>query len=337
MHLHATPARPRDPQRGSAALLALCALALGACANTLQDEPVAPSFLEPLVDAGGISRSTGSAAPFGGCRSSTSGATPAGPTRSSTATAPQGGENVCVTPLQIVTSPDNSFRPGGSTPQRRDLGARRAEHGRPGRPDDRGVDRRGRRGHLRRTAPRSRAPRPRTMVSDQRRRAARRAAAARRCRTRASRRSRCSPSSRRRAPAPRRAASQSGSGRTAIVMRVTAQRRSLVIAEAHVPHPGGATAVQPRRVRVHDPVRHGPQEARVVGEAHRGRALLEHRHGRRQRRHRLGHRRVDAAVDQARGLLELVAHDRPARAPRSLGDLQQLRGRSGGRIRAAPR
>ena len=30
----------------------------------------------------------------------------------------QGGENVCVTPLQIVTSPDNGFRPGGSTPQR---------------------------------------------------------------------------------------------------------------------------------------------------------------------------------------------------------------------------
>ena len=31
----------------------------------------------------------------------------------------QGGESVCVTPLQIVTSPDNSFRPGGSIPQRR--------------------------------------------------------------------------------------------------------------------------------------------------------------------------------------------------------------------------
>ncbi len=30
----------------------------------------------------------------------------------------QGGENVCITPLEIVTSPDNSFRPGGSTPQR---------------------------------------------------------------------------------------------------------------------------------------------------------------------------------------------------------------------------
>lgn len=30
----------------------------------------------------------------------------------------QGGENVCVTPLQVVTSPDNGFRPGGSTPTR---------------------------------------------------------------------------------------------------------------------------------------------------------------------------------------------------------------------------
>jgi hypothetical protein len=29
-----------------------------------------------------------------------------------------GGENTCVTPLEVVTSPDNSFLPGGEAPQR---------------------------------------------------------------------------------------------------------------------------------------------------------------------------------------------------------------------------
>jgi hypothetical protein len=101
----------------ASALLALCGLALSACANTIQDEAVAPSFLEPLAmqheypiywlggafrglpiisvahDAGGAYTIK-----YGNCQ--------------------QGGENVCVTPLEIVTSPDNSFRPGGSTPRR---------------------------------------------------------------------------------------------------------------------------------------------------------------------------------------------------------------------------
>jgi hypothetical protein len=98
-------------------LLSLCALGLSACGNTLQDQPVAPSFLEPLVMEeefpvywlGGafqrlpiinVARDPSGAyeIQYGNCT--------------------QGGENVCVTPLQIVTSPDNSFRPGGSTPQR---------------------------------------------------------------------------------------------------------------------------------------------------------------------------------------------------------------------------
>jgi hypothetical protein len=102
----------------STALLALCALSLDACANTLQDQQVAPSFLEPLVMEdeypvywlGGAFRrlaiisvardpSGAYAIKYGDCL--------------------QGGENVCETPLQIVTSPDNSFRPGGSTAQRR--------------------------------------------------------------------------------------------------------------------------------------------------------------------------------------------------------------------------
>jgi hypothetical protein len=113
---------PRHPRiralAASATLLALVGLGLGACANTIQDQRVAPSFLEPLVMQdeypvywlGGafhglpiisVARdpSEAYAIKYGNCI--------------------QGGENVCVTPLEVVTSPDNSFRPGGATPQRR--------------------------------------------------------------------------------------------------------------------------------------------------------------------------------------------------------------------------
>ncbi len=108
---------PVTPRALLAALCVLCALTLTACANTLQDQAVAPSFLEPLVLQDefpvywlgrsfrglaiiSVARDPGGAytIKYGNCR--------------------EGGENVCVTPLEVVTSPDNSFRPGGSTPQR---------------------------------------------------------------------------------------------------------------------------------------------------------------------------------------------------------------------------
>jgi hypothetical protein len=97
-------------------LAALCALGLQACGNTLQDQPVAPEALEPLVmqdeypvywlgasfhrlGITSIRHDPGGAytIDYGNCIA--------------------GGENVCVTPLEIVTSPDNSFLPGGSTPR----------------------------------------------------------------------------------------------------------------------------------------------------------------------------------------------------------------------------
>lgn len=102
------------------ALVSLCALAplvLSGCANTLQDEPIEPSFLEPLVMQdkypvywlGGSFHALGIVSvardpseaytiKYGDCR--------------------EGGENVCVTPLEIVTSPDNSFYPGGTAARR---------------------------------------------------------------------------------------------------------------------------------------------------------------------------------------------------------------------------
>jgi hypothetical protein len=101
----------------SAAVLApLCALGLGACANTLQDQPVAPSFLEPLVMQekfpvywlGGV---------FRRLSITRVARDPSGAYEIQYGNCTLGGENACVTPLQIVTSPDNSFLPGGGAPQ----------------------------------------------------------------------------------------------------------------------------------------------------------------------------------------------------------------------------
>jgi hypothetical protein len=98
-------------------LLVLCALALGACGNTLQDQPIPHNVLEtfvanpfPVYWLGGtfhglrVTEATqdGSGAltvQYGGCL--------------------EGGQGTCVPPLRIVTSADNSFLPGGSAGGRR--------------------------------------------------------------------------------------------------------------------------------------------------------------------------------------------------------------------------
>lgn len=91
----------------------MCALMLGACGNTLQNEPIGPKPLEtvmveshfPVYWAGlkfnglpitGVSIDPSKAVSirYGNCV--------------------VGGQYTCVTPLSIVTSPDNSFIPGGA-------------------------------------------------------------------------------------------------------------------------------------------------------------------------------------------------------------------------------
>jgi hypothetical protein len=91
----------------------MCALALGSCGNTLQDQPIGPKPLEtvmveshfPVYWAGlkfddlpisGVSIDPSEAVSirYGDCV--------------------LGGQYTCVTPLSIVTSPDNSFLPGGT-------------------------------------------------------------------------------------------------------------------------------------------------------------------------------------------------------------------------------
>ncbi len=100
-----------------AALLTLCALALASCANTIQDQPTPREALEPLVLnsrypvywVGEVfhrfaiteaSHDPGDSYTihYGDCT--------------------EGGQYTCVTPLSIVTSPDNSFVPGGGAPHR---------------------------------------------------------------------------------------------------------------------------------------------------------------------------------------------------------------------------
>jgi hypothetical protein len=98
------------------AVALLCALGLGACANTLQDQPVAPSVLEPLVMQehfpvywlGGT---------FRRLAITDVGHDPSGAYEIQYGNCLVGGESTCVPPLAIVTSPDNSFLPGGETAQ----------------------------------------------------------------------------------------------------------------------------------------------------------------------------------------------------------------------------
>jgi hypothetical protein len=98
-----------------AALLACCTLALASCANTIQDQPTPRKALEPLVlnsrypvywvgevfhryaiTEAAHDPSDAYVLHYGDCT--------------------EGGQYTCVAPLSIVTSPDNSFVPGGGAP-----------------------------------------------------------------------------------------------------------------------------------------------------------------------------------------------------------------------------
>jgi hypothetical protein len=120
--------------RTAAATVSIAALlGAGGCGDTLQDQQIAMSIMEPLVTQarfpvywlGGayeglkITRATRDAGgaydiQYGDCT--------------------KGGESECTVPLEIVTSPDNSFVPGGEAAGRtiglRDTKARESEAGR---------------------------------------------------------------------------------------------------------------------------------------------------------------------------------------------------------------
>jgi hypothetical protein len=95
----------------------LCPLALASCANTLQDEPTPRTALEPLV--------LNSRFPVYWVgevfhRFAITEAThdPGGAYTIHYGDCVEGGQYTCVSPLTVVTSPDNSFVPGGGAAHR---------------------------------------------------------------------------------------------------------------------------------------------------------------------------------------------------------------------------
>jgi hypothetical protein len=99
-----------------AALIALaiaCVLALGSCANTLQDQPVGPAPLETVLVKSdfpvywlGLE--------YQGMQITYVATDPSGAVTIRYGDCVLGGQYTCVTPVSIVTSPDNSFVPGGA-------------------------------------------------------------------------------------------------------------------------------------------------------------------------------------------------------------------------------
>lgn len=102
-------------RRTLALLLAACALALGACGDTLQDRPIAHNTLESLLVAPYPVYWLGHS--FQGMQITEASHDPSGAFSVQYGDCVVGGQSTCVPPLRVVTSPDNSFIAGGSTPQ----------------------------------------------------------------------------------------------------------------------------------------------------------------------------------------------------------------------------
>ncbi len=119
--------------RGTASILALLlgAFVLGGCGNTLQDQPIPHNDLETLIVAPypvyWLGRS------FHDLQISDASHDPGGAFDVQYGDCVVGGQSTCVPSLRVVTSPDNSFVAGGSTPQRpariRGVGAVVAQRG----------------------------------------------------------------------------------------------------------------------------------------------------------------------------------------------------------------
>src|SRR6185312_1040321 len=113
-----SPLRARR-HAGSLALLicATTALALGGCGDTLQDRPIPHNTLESLLVAPypvyWLGRS------FSGLQITEAGHDPGGAFNVQYGDCVEGGQSTCVPPLRVVTSPDNSFVPGGGAVKRR--------------------------------------------------------------------------------------------------------------------------------------------------------------------------------------------------------------------------
>jgi hypothetical protein len=136
---HARP-RPRARSQvrakvvsGAAALTCgTLAFALGGCGDTLQDQPIAHNTLETLLVAPYPVYWAGRS--FQGLAITEATHDPGGAFSVQYGDCVEGGQSTCVPALRVVTSPDNSFVPGGSTPQHgalvRGVGSLIAQRGR---------------------------------------------------------------------------------------------------------------------------------------------------------------------------------------------------------------
>lgn len=104
--------------RGRVALvLSMLALALTACGDTLQDQPIPHNTLESLLVAPYPVYWLGGS--FEGLKITEASHDPGGAFTVQYGDCKVGGQGTCVPSLRVVTSPDNSFLPGGSAPQQR--------------------------------------------------------------------------------------------------------------------------------------------------------------------------------------------------------------------------
>lgn len=101
----------------ASSLALLCAVGLCSCGNTLQVQPIPHNTLEGLIVSPfpvyWLGRS------FQGMEVTEATHDPGGAYSVQYGNCAQGGEGSCLPPLRVVTSPDNSFLPGGSIPSTR--------------------------------------------------------------------------------------------------------------------------------------------------------------------------------------------------------------------------
>ncbi len=105
-------------RRGATLLagLSALALALGGCGDTLQTQRLSANKLETLIEAPFPVYWLGST--FKGMALTEATHDPGAAYAVQYGNCLRGGQAVCVPPLRVVTSPDNSFIPSGSTPSR---------------------------------------------------------------------------------------------------------------------------------------------------------------------------------------------------------------------------
>lgn len=99
----------------STLLAALCALGLAACGNTLQDQPAPHNALESMVLAPYPAYWLGLT--FAGLQITEISRDPGGAFTVQYGDCLIGGQNTCVPPLKVITSPDNGFVPGEASPR----------------------------------------------------------------------------------------------------------------------------------------------------------------------------------------------------------------------------